>query len=272
MHSPNRLLIGSALLCALLFPAHPDPAGAALGEIEGRRIMERVDRRPRGADQVLQATWRLVLPSGRERIRKTRSYWRDYREASQALRSKRLIVFDSPADLRDMAFLVWSYVNPDADDDRWIYLPSLRKVRRVAGRDRGKAFAGTEFNYEDLADREIDEDVHRLVRTAELEGAPVHVVESIARDTDSPYSKRVHFVDTDAYTLSRIEYYDRHGRLSKVLDIDWQLVDGIWLFRTLDMRNVRSGHRTIVQIDQIKHDVGLGDDAFTESGLRFGVP
>jgi outer membrane lipoprotein-sorting protein len=269
-------LRASACLAAALLLAAPSPrAGAETGALplpDGNAIMRRVDERPRGADQRLRMTWRLLQPSGAERVRELRSWWRDYRAPDGRLRSKRLIVFDAPADVKDTAFLVWSYRPADADDDRWIYLPALRKVRRVAGQDRGRSFAGTEFNYDDLGDREVDEDTHVLVRT-EIEGErTLHVVESTPHDDDSPHARRLQWVDAETYTVPRIEYYDRHGRLEKVLEIEWQQIDGVWDWRRLEMANQRSGRRTVVEVEDAAHGLGLSDDAFSESALRFGGP
>jgi len=234
--------------------------------------MEQVDRRPRGLDQRLRMVWHLREASGRERVRETRSYWRDYRERDPQLRSKRLIVFDAPPDVRETALLVWSYREAGVDDDRWIYLPALRKVRRVAGKDRGRSFTGSEFNYDDLGDRELDEDTHVLLRSETVNGRELRVVESTPRNPDSPYARRVQFVDALRFTVPRIEYYDDHGRLAKVLTIDWRDVSGVWDWSRLRMENMRSGRSTEVEVTEVLHGLGLPDDAFSESALRFGVP
>ncbi|NIR61385.1 MAG: outer membrane lipoprotein-sorting protein, partial [Gammaproteobacteria bacterium] len=81
-------------------------------------------------------------------MRETRTWWRDHRDRSDGLRAKRLIVFEAPPEVRETGFLVFSHDEPGGDDERWVYLPALRKVRRVAGRDRGKSFVGTDFSYD----------------------------------------------------------------------------------------------------------------------------
>ncbi len=276
MRAAVRVLASAAVAACLLSLAAPSPrAGAEAGAVplpDADAIMRRVDERPRGGDQRLRMTWRLVQPSGAERVRELRSWWRDYRAPDGSLRSKRLIVFDAPPDVKDTAFLVWSYRAADADDDRWIYLPALRKVRRVAGQDRGRSFAGTEFNYDDLGDREVDADTHVLLRSESQRGRTFHVVESTPRERDSPYARRVQWIDAESYTVARIEYFDRHGRLEKVLAADWQELDGVWEWRRLEMANQQSGRRTVVEIAEAAHGLGLPDDAFSESALRFGGP
>lgn len=257
--------VGLVLLAAAAAPAQ-QPA------LDGRGIMERVDARPRGGDQRSRATWRLVDARGRERVRETRTWWSDHRGKPDGLRAKRLVVFEAPPEVRETGFLVFSHDEPGADDERWVYLPALRKVRRVAGRDRGRSFVGTDFSYDDLADRSLDEDSHRLLRTEEQDGTPVYVVESTPVEEGSPYARRVQRVDGDRWVVTQVEYYRPEDRLLKTLEARWQEVDGIWAWERLEMTNAKSGHRTIVELADVEHGVGLPDDVFTETSLRLGVP
>jgi len=247
-------------------------ADATETSLDGRAIAERVDARPRGADQELRATWRLIDENGGERVRETRTFWRDHRGEEGDLHSKRLIVFDAPAPIRGTAFLVWSQRDPDDEDPRWIHLPALKgKVRRIAGGDRGRSFVGTDFAYEDLAERAVEEDTHRLLRREELRGRPHYVIESRPRG-DSSYERRLQWIDAERWTVSKIEFYDRPDRLAKVLEIRWQQVDGVWAWEHLEMRDPRREHRTVVEVEEVRHDLGLDDSLFTESTLRFGTP
>jgi hypothetical protein len=240
------------------------------GQRIGRDVMARVEARPRGADEFLRGTWRLIDADGHERTRETRAYWQDQRGRGEGLHSKRLVVFDSPPNLKDTAFLVVSHLAPDADDLRWIYLPALRKVRRVAGSDRGQSFTGTDFAYEDLAERGVDEDEHRWLRSEALEGRPHHVVESTPRAA-SAYARRVVWVDAEHFTVSRIEFYDPPERLQKVLQARWQQVDGLWFWQRLEMEHLVRRHRTVVETTEVGHDLGLGDEVWSEARLGQGV-
>lgn len=260
--------LGSSLICLHGFSA----TIGAEAVPDGADLMTRVENRPRGRDQLLYATWRLISKSGRERVRETRSYWLDLRGGDDSLRSKRLIVFDTPTPLEDTSFLVWSDGRIETDDRRWVYLPALRKVRRIAGRDRGKSFAGTDFNYEDLSDLHVDEESHTLLGQSEGEPTTYWLVSSIPRDSASPYSKRIRWVHPDHYTTDRIEFYDHHERLLKTLVVEWQRVDEIWAWQRLDMRNHKTGHATIVDIVGVEHGLGLDDEVFSQNRLRGGPP
>ena len=239
--------------------------------VDPEELMRQIDVRPRGGDQSMVATWRLIRHDKSERVRTLRTYWKDYRDRKEQVFSKRVAVFDSPPDISDTAFLVVSYVDPNRDDDRWIYLPALRKVRRVAGGDRGQSFFGTDFAYEDLAERTADEDRHVLLRSELVNGALHYVVESTPIDSAFPYSKRILWVNPANATTSRIEYFDDNGNESKVLVLDWQNVHGVWDWRRLEMLTLRTGHRTVMEVDRIEHGNGLADALFSESAIQLGA-
>jgi hypothetical protein len=166
--------------------------------------------------------------------------------------------------------LVWSYREAGVDD-RWIYLPALRRSgawragpRSVIHRERVQLRRSRH--------RKLDEDTHVLLRSESAGARELRVVESTPRDPDAPYARRVHWVDALNFTVPRIEYYDDHGRLAKVLRIDWRDVGGVWDWSRLRMENLRSGRSTEVEVTEVVHGLGLPDDAFSESALRFGVP
>ncbi len=238
---------------------------------DGRAIMQAVDERPRAADEILRSTWRLVDKRGKERVRETRVYWTDRRAADDGLVSKRLIVFDAPPNIKNTAFLVHSRSNPGEDDVRWVYLPALRKVRRIAGNDRDKLFAGSDFTYDDLAERDLDEDAHAFLREEMREEVLHQVVESRPLG-DSPYRKRVQWVDPRSHTISRVEFYGPGDRLDKVLEARWREQDGFWFWDHLVMDNLRRRHQTVVEVNEVRHDAGLADDVFHESTLSRGAP
>lgn len=234
-------------------------------------IMRLVDERPRGKDQKARAVWRLVAPSGAERVRETRTFWRDARPDGEGLHSQRLLVFVTPPDVKDTAFLIWNRLDPAKDDDQWIYLPGLKKVRRIAVGDRGTSFVGTDFSYDDMVERQADEDVHQLLQTAQRDGALHYAIESTPKRS-GPYAKRVVWVRDGAWTPSRIDFLREDGSLDKTLEASWTEVQGIWSWKQLVMRNPKTGHRTIVEIDQVAYDTGLGPDVFSENALRAGAP
>jgi hypothetical protein len=270
--------LGMSLLIAASPPVaytaddvNPSIGAPAQAGPSGRETMLKVDARATARSFKASASWRLLDASGRERVRQTRVYQRDLRGDGGAYRSKWLLVFDSPAQIKDTALLVWSPIAADAEDDQWLYLPAFRKVRRIGGMDRGESFMGSDFAFEDLTERAVDEDAHAYLRSEEIEGAAHAVVVSTPRVSESPYAKRVHWVDLTNWTVRRIEFYAPDGRLKKTLAARWKQVDGIWTWARVEMATKRTGHRTIVEFDHVVHNSDLSDSIFTKSALRLGV-
>lgn len=263
-----RALARVALACVALAAAAP---GGAEPLTDPDAIMRLVDARPRGRDQKARAVWTLAAPSGGERVRETRTFWRDARGDGKGLHSQRLLVFVTPPDVKDTAFLIWSREDSAQDDDQWIYLPGLKKVRRIAVGDRGTSFVGTDFSYDDMMERQADEDTHELLQTSQRDGALHYAIASTPK-RPGPYARRVSWVRDGAWTVSRIDFLREDGTLEKTLEASWTQVQGIWTWKQLVMRNVKSGHRTIVDVDRVAYDTGLGPDVFSESALRAGAP
>jgi hypothetical protein len=239
--------------------------------LDGRAIMLRVEARPRGADETLHATWHLIDKRGGERARRVRAFWRDERGDAGDLHSKRLIVFDAPAAIRGTAFLVHSRSDPGEEDLRWVYLPALRKVRRIAGRDRDKRFAGSDFTYDDLGERAPDEDDHVLLRDEDRDGRLHHVVESRPRGP-AAYARRLQWIDAERLVVTRAEFYDSADRLERTLEARWTERDGIWFWEYLELEDLRRKHRTRVEVREIRHDEDLPEDLFQDSTLALGIP
>ena len=153
---------GFVLLCLVfLFEtiAYIEPVYAQSAELTGRDIMLKVHDRPDGDDQkgVMQMT--LINKRGKMRKRTVLFLSKDYGKDS-----KSITYFQSPADVKGTGFLSWEYDDPSKDDDRWLYLPALKKTRRISGSSKNDYFMGTDFTYDDLGDRSVDEDNHELLK------------------------------------------------------------------------------------------------------------
>lgn len=237
----------------------------------GRLIMERVEARPRGGDMRANAVWRLIDRRGAERVRRTRILSRQVPTGQGPIERKWLLVVDEPASIRNTAFLVWSPVDTSLPNDQWLYLPAYRKLRRIAQGDRGAPFLGSDFAFEDLGDRGVDRDAHRWLRSDSLADVVHELVESRPLESDSPYARRLQWVDPRRHTVSRTDLYDRAGEPTKRLVVEWQQVDGIWAWKRLEMTSLGSGQRTLIEIEKIEYGVDLDDSLFSKSALRLGV-
>ncbi len=261
------------VLTGAIFLAHTLPAGAEEipGEPTGQQIAINVDEREDGDDQISESTWTLTNKAGKQRVRHTLRYWKDY-DGKDGLSSKSFIYFDTPPDVRDTTFLSWSQEDYEADDDQWIYLPALRKVRRIASGDKENSFMGSDMIYDDMGDREVDEDTHTLVRVEQDNGTKFYVVQAVAKKENYIYSKKLTWVNAETWTTPKIEFYDRKGRLLKIMTMDWAQIDGIWNWKKTVVENQLTGHKTELAISNVKFNQGLRESLFTERSLRKGAP
>lgn len=265
----NRIL---TMLILVVAPMIAAPARAQTG----REIAERVDARPTGRTTHALVRMTLVDDDGSTDVRLVEQY--GIETADRLLRN--VIIFHEPPSVADTRFL--SVQNRGRDDDQWIYLPALRRVRRIAAGEGDSSFVGTEFTFDDLQSRDIDEWRFRLIgedRVSVLSGGteaprPVYVVEaSPLPGNDSSYSRVVEFVDPETWVPLRIELYDGNGDLLKINTIPrLENVQGYWTAITNRMENVQTGRATLLAVQRFEYDTSLPAELFTTNFLRTGRP
>lgn len=239
------------------------PLHAEEKALTGRDIMVMVDERPNGEDRKTLLHMVLINKRGRRRERTLLSYSKDYGKDS-----KQLMYFQKPADVKGTGFLSWEYDDPKRDDDRWLYMPALRKVRRISGKSRNEYFMGTDFTYDDMGDRNVDEDEHKLIREEKIDGFDCWVVESIPKDKDDMYTKKVIWVRKDALVVIKVEYFDKDG-LMKILRVsNIKKQDGFWTAFRMEMDNIQERHKTQMMMQEVHYNVGLKDNLFRVSTLE----
>lgn len=210
-------------------------------------------------------TMTLINAKGKERQRFLHQYFKDYGEVE-----KSTMFFKSPADVRNTSFMNYSY-DDDRDDDQWLYLPALKKVKRISGGSKDDYFMGSDFTYEDMEKRNPNKDNHKLLRTETLEGETCYVVESTPKE-EGQYSKRVAWVIKDKWIPLKIEFYDEDEELLKILSITkYEEIQGYWIIITQVMKNVQREHRTVIELTNIKIDTGIGDAYFTQRAMAKGL-
>ena len=253
----------TAILTASLFSTQGISA-----EETGRDIMLKVDNRPNGEDRVMEMTMTLINRRDRTRERSMVLYSKDYGKDS-----KSLFYFEKPADVDGTGFLSWGYDDPEKDDDRWLYLPALKRTKRISGSSRNDSFMGSDLTYDDMGDRSVDEDTHRLIGEEEVDGSMCWIVESTPRDPEDMYSRMVQWIRQDALIGVKGEFFDRKGDLLKTMQKnEIRRHDGFWVSFRMEMVNVQDNHRTILEITSATFDTGLEDDLFRTSTLERGKP
>jgi hypothetical protein len=188
---------------------------------------------------------------------------------------KTLIRFTYPNDIRGTSFLVWEHT--DGDDERFLYLPALGRVRRIAGAEKQESFVGSDLSYEDIGGRDIADYTYAFagenVTWTAPDGSkhPAWALESIARDRDAAFPRSVSLVLQDRFVVAHADIYNTRGERAKVFDVRrLEQVDGIWTVLELTVANERDRTRTDLTTSSIRYNVGLTENDFTRRELELG--
>jgi len=182
-----------------------------------------------------------------------------------------IIAFQKPASVAGTRFLTVD--KADGVEDRWIFLPALGKVRRVASSEGSGSFVGTDFSYDDMStlDRDAGKDDHRVLREEALDGKDCWVIESVPKDASYQYSKAVQWIVKDTKMVWKIEAYDRKGKIVKVLEIlKAETVQGNLTPMITKMSTIEDKTSTTIYIDIIKYNEKIPDGVFTVNYLSTG--
>jgi hypothetical protein len=232
--------------------------------------MLKLDQRDEGQDQVSRSLQILINRRGQERKRSSIYIKKNYK-GQDGFDTKTVIFILSPPQVKGTAFMNWSYLQDDKDDDQWLYLPALRKVRRLSASEKEDSFMGTDFTYDDMGDRKVEEDLHKLLRSETLDGKECYVVESVPKKKGYMYSKKETWVVRDEWIPLRVEYYDRKKRHLKTLTYGgWKELKGVWVVGRMEMANHQTKHRTVLTMSDTVVNAGVDENTFRERALKKG--
>jgi outer membrane lipoprotein-sorting protein len=182
-----------------------------------------------------------------------------------------VIVFQSPATVVGTRFLTMDTAK--GDSDRWIYLPSLGKVRRIAASESGGSFMGTDFSYDDISsvDREVNLDTHTLLREETLSGKPCYVIQSVPKDSSYQYSKTITWIDKTSFLIYKSEMYNRAGKAAKVMEMSgFKDVQGRLTPMQTKISTVGANTSTTIYMEIVKYDDPIPEAVFTAAYLETG--
>lgn len=174
------------------------------------------------------------------------------------------VYFHRPADVAKMAFMVWKHL--DKDDDRWLYLPALDLVKRIAATDERTSFVGSDFFYEDVSGRGIQEDEHELADTTD----EAYVMKNTPKEPKLvEFSYFNMWIDRETFMPVKAEYYDRNGKLYRRYEVvETKEIQGHPTVTKARMTNLNTGGHTVIEYSAVKYDIGLPEKIFTERYLR----
>lgn len=174
------------------------------------------------------------------------------------------VYFHMPADVKGMSYVVWKHAG--RDDDRWLYLPALDLVRRVAASDKRSSFAGSNFLYEDVSGRSVDLDKHELVDSDES----FYILENTPKDAGQvEFSFFKVWVDVKNFVPMKAEYYNKEGKLYRIVEVlEVKDIQGYPTIAKMKASDLNSGAQTVAEFLDVTYDIGLSEDIFTERYLR----
>ena len=267
MDAMNRLTLLFAVTACAAMTARADVPGFDPGntpEANGLAIAEEADRRGEGfGDSVSKLTMTLFDGRGNSALREMSGKTLEMPDDGD----RTLLFFETPRDVAGTAFLTHSH--GERDDDQWLYLPALKRIKRIASSNRSGAFMGSEFSYEDLGNDEVEKYDHRYLGDDAIDGVAMYRLERTPR-AESGYSRQIVWLDQAELRAQKIDYYDRGGRLLKTLyPRDYrQYLERFWRPLTMEMVNHQNGRRTLLEWRDYRFGLELPPTDFERDALR----
>lgn len=260
----QRCLIGALTICGIFFLASAEAKETSSETPAARDIVRKARDKQFPKNSVSDLTMVLINKRGNERVRKLQTKRKDYGKGE----AKSVAYFLSPADVKGTAFLVWEH--PDTANDVFIYLPALKKIRRIASEQKHQSFMGSDFSYADMENEDVDDADHRILSEEDVDGKLCWVIESIPKpESDSEYGKLISWVHKADFIPYKVEFYDKKDRLYKVMNVlrTGPVGDDI-LPLHFSMENVQKDHKTEISLDKIELGQDIPDDEFTHRAIQ----
>ncbi len=246
---------------------------AVADDAHARAIMEKVDARDEGNTLEQDMLMVLIDKNGKERTRDLKSYAKDF-----GIDNHRTMFFKSPSDVKNTAFLTYDYDNGAKDDDQWLYLPALKKVKRIPSTDKSSSFMGSDFSYFDMTDRDLNDYDFKLIKETKVRGHDAWMIESMPRNQkvidESGYKKTIAIVRKDNHVVVRAINFMTNGK-KKYLDLkEIRQENGVWLVDEMTMTTKKGKttvHKTILTFSNVTLNAPIDDGVFTTRRLEKGL-
>lgn len=247
---------------------------SASNTLSGAEVAEKVNQRNEGNALSRRLVMELTDRHGKTRIRETRTFRKYYDDEKRTA-----IFYVSPKNIKDTAFLTFDYADKQQDDDQWLYLPAMRKVRRISSSDRGDYFLGTDFTYEEikLETRVSMDDYNRkVIGEDQVDGFHCLVVEATAINyeiaTELGHNKRQDCIDDNIWIMRKSVLWDEKGQLLKTIYFkNIEQVQGIWSVKLMEVKNHKTQHKSIFYFSDIDYQPEISDSLFSQNSIKRGL-
>ncbi len=254
----SRYYLGTILSAVflLLVPASPH------AQDDARAIVAEAQRRSEAKSQRYEGLLQVVDSRGKISDKR----WTFMRLGSHG-RSRAVLRFLAPAEVKGVALLILNY--PERASDQWMWTPALQRERRIALQDRSTRFFGTDFSFEDLEERDVNQYEYRLLGEQSIDGAACWRIESVPSEKKiSQYTRSEVWIRKDTYAFAQVESYLKSEVVRRLKYGDFVQVQGIWTGRRLEMNDLRRQSRTVLTLEKLEYNVPLKEDDFTLQALR----
>ncbi|MDQ7068124.1 MAG: outer membrane lipoprotein-sorting protein [Sulfurimonas sp.] len=246
----------------------------SLFAITGEEIAQKVHDRDEGDNIISDMKMILIDKSNKKRVRNLKVYTKNRGEDTL-----KLLFFLSPADVKNTAFLTYDYEDSNADDDQWLYLPALRKVKRIASSDKSSSFMGSDFTYSDMTSRNVSDYTYKIMKEPTIKGHKTWqmLVTPKTQKTveETGYEKSIVFVRQDNFVIIQALNYIKKGKKLKYMMVkELELLDGIWTVKEMQMitkKGKKMLHKSIFKFSNIKYNQDLDESLFTTRTLERGI-
>jgi hypothetical protein len=229
---------------------------------DARQIVEESQRRGRANSQRYEGVLEVIGPNSKV----SKKSWASERLGSYG-NSKAVIRFIAPAEVKGVALLVVNH--PERSADQWMWSPGVGRDRRIALQDRATRFFGTDFSFEDMEERDVDQFDYRLTGEEPIDGAPCWRIEARPRaGKTSQYTLSRIWIRKDNYVAAQYENFIKDQLARRLRQTDIANVQGIWTARTLEMTDLRRNSRTVLRIDKLVYNAPAKEEDFTVQALR----
>ncbi len=263
----KKLLLGLTLGLSLI------STNLLADDAKARAIMEKVDAREDGKTIEQDMTMVLIDKNGKKRTRNLHTYGKDF-----GVDKHQIMFFKSPADVKNTAFLTYDYDKASKDDDQWLYLPALKKVKRIPSSDKSSSFMGSDFSYFDMTDRNLQDFDYKLLKETKVRGHAAWMIEATPRTKkvikESGYKKTIAIVRKDNYVAVRAINFMRNGKKKYLDTTKLHKQGGVWLPDEMTMTTKKGNktiHKTVLKFNNIKLNKNISDTMFTTRRLEKGL-
>ncbi len=268
----KRLKLTGFLMCTVFSTGFANDVNTQLPS--GDEIALNVNARDEGLAVARNLKMEMVDRHGKLRVRETRAFRKYFGDEKRTA-----IFYLKPKNIKDTAFLTYDYADKDKDDDQWLYLPAMRKVRRISASDRGDYFLGTDLSYEDIKLEtrvSLQDYTRKTIGEDEVDGFHCYLVEERAIDDNTAeelgHLRRVSCVDDKLWIVRRSKYWDLQNNLLKTTYFkDISMVEGILTAHEIAVDNHKTGHQTRFIFSNVKYNEGVNDRVFTQNAMKRGL-